>query len=208
MTSSRLASGRLSPASRSIDRPPAWSQGSRVVSVTSVRWSIIAVVVAVLAATTVVVCARTHDAVLVSYWSIGVGVIVFCLVSFVVGRRYTHLPMAGGRVLAIIPAYNEETESLHKTVRSLLVQTRPPDAIYVIDDGSAYPVETFDDPRVVWMRQENTGKRGAQCTVLNQFGPGDWDFIMTVDSTTRSRVASCASRCRQDGTTTASQRGS
>src|SRR3954466_9795825 len=182
MTSSRLLSGRLSPASQFIDRPPDWSPGSRVVSVTSARWSIVAVVVAVLAATTVVVCTRTHDAVLISYWSIGVGVIVFCLVSFVVGRRYTHLPMADGRVLAIIPAYNEETESLHKTVRSLLVQTRPPDAIYVIDDGSAYPVETFDDPRVVWMRQENTGKRGAQGTVLKQFGPGDWDFIMTVDS--------------------------
>lgn len=151
-------------------------------SLTSARWSIVAVVVAVLAATTVVVCTRTQDAVLISYWSIGVAVIVFCLVSFVVGRRFTHLPMADGRVLAIIPAYNEETESLHKTVRSLLVQTRPPDAIYVIDDGSAYPVETFDDPRVVWMSQENTGKRGAQCTVLKQFGPDDWDFIMTVDS--------------------------
>lgn len=151
-------------------------------SLASYRWMVVGVVISTLAATTGVVFHRTDDNVLIAYWTFGMMVISFCLISFAKGRRYSHLPMAQGRVLAIIPAYNETTEALHMTVRSLLVQTRPPDAIYVIDDGSARPVETFDDPRVVWMRQENTGKRGAQCTVLKLFRPDEWDFIMTVDS--------------------------
>ncbi|WP_203231113.1 glycosyltransferase family 2 protein [Nocardioides caldifontis] len=137
---------------------------------------------AVLAATTVVVYDRTAELALRSYWTLGVLLIAYCLISFVVGRRYLSLPPASGRVLAIVPSYNEDLDVLHTTVRSLLDQTRPPDAICVIDDGSVYPVQPFDDPRVTWMRQENTGKRGAQCTVLRQFSPDEWDFIVTVDS--------------------------
>ena len=131
------------------------------VPLASARWVVVAVVTAALIGTTVVVFNRTDDVVLLSYWSFGMSVIVACLVSFVRGRRYLHLPPAEGRVLAIIPAYNESDEALHTTVRSLLRQTRAPDAIYVIDDGSAVPVTPFEDDRAVWMRQDNTGKRGS-----------------------------------------------
>lgn len=137
---------------------------------------------ATLLAITAVVLSRTDDPVLLTYWGLSAGVVCFCLLSFVKGRRFTHLPMAEGMVLAVIPAYNETDDALHKTVRALLAQTRPPDAIYVIDDGSARPVRGFEHERVTWMRQENTGKRGAQCTVLQLFEPSEWDFVMTVDS--------------------------
>jgi hyaluronan synthase len=54
--------------------------------------------------------------------------------------------------------------------------------IVVIDDGSAVPVQKFDHPLVDWQRQDNTGKRGAQVTVLRGFAAEDFEFIMTVDS--------------------------
>lgn len=151
-------------------------------SLRSAQWAVAGVVVATLAAVTGVVYSRTNDPILLVYWTLGALVISYCMVSFVVGRRFSHLPMAEGKVLAIIPAYNEETEALHQTVRALLAQTRPPDLIVVIDDGSVRPVVPFDDPGVMWLRQDNTGKRGAQCTVLKKFTRDDFEFIMTVDS--------------------------
>src|SRR6266705_1181990 len=72
--------------------------------------------------------------------------------------------------------------ALDAPVWSLINQTRPPDLIVVIDDGSVNPVRGFDHPLVSWQRQENTGKRGAQCTVLRGFDRDDFAFIMTVDS--------------------------
>lgn len=109
--------------------------------------------------------------------------IAICLITFVKGRRYTHLPPAQGRVLAIIPAYNEDPEALRICVQSMLDQTRPPDAIIVVDDGSAVPViPSIDDERVHWIYQENTGKRGAQVAALRLAHRDDWEFILTVDS--------------------------
>jgi cellulose synthase/poly-beta-1,6-N-acetylglucosamine synthase-like glycosyltransferase len=131
----------------------------------------------------VVVVFHTHDVVLLGYWFIGVFVIVFCFSAFIRPRSYTHLPAAPGRVLAIIPAYNESSdEAVHGTVRALLRQSRSIDQIVVIDDGSAVPLLGFDHPRVTWLRQANTGKRGAQVTVLRRYDRADWDFILTVDS--------------------------
>jgi hyaluronan synthase len=147
-----------------------------------IRWSILLVTVISLAATTAMVFARTSDPVLITYWVLGGSVIVLCLTAFVVGKSYAHLPPAPGRVLAIIPAYNEDQAALHATVWSLIRQTRPPDLIVVIDDGSAVPVQKFDHPLVDWQRQDNTGKRGAQVTVLRGFAAEDFEFIMTVDS--------------------------
>jgi cellulose synthase/poly-beta-1,6-N-acetylglucosamine synthase-like glycosyltransferase len=133
-------------------------------------------------ATTGVVLLHTNDLVLISYWAVGVFVIVTCLGLFVRGHSYAHLPMASGKVLAIIPAYNEEQAALDATVWSLINQTHPPDLIVVIDDGSVNPVHGFEHPLVDWRRQDNTGKRGAQCTVLKTFDRDEFAFIMTVDS--------------------------
>nr|WP_257720759.1 glycosyltransferase [Mycobacterium sp. JS623] len=114
-----------------------------------------------------------------------------CLVAFVVGRRYTSKPIAPGRVLCIVPSYNEDPAGLHATVKALLAQTIPVD-IVVIDDGSYIPVAaTVDHPRVTWLRQENIGKRGAQVNVLRRFTRDDYQFILTVDSDSEPYPDAC-----------------
>ncbi|MCC5477024.1 glycosyltransferase [Streptomyces sp. NPDC059680] len=144
-----------------------------------------AVVAAALAAATVVVHLRSKSPILTFYWWLGMVVILLCLLSFLKGRSFAHLPVAPGRTVAIIPAFEEPTENLHRTVRSLLAQTHPVDEIHVIDDGSRHhPVQPFDHPRVFWHRQENKGKRGAQVTVLRhlQAEGKHFDFVLTIDS--------------------------
>lgn len=108
--------------------------------------------------------------------------ILMFMLSAVYWRSFSHLPPAPGRVLAIVPSYNEGAELIHAVVHSLLRQTVPPDEIHVIDDGSAVPLETFVHPRVTWHRIVNSGKRHAQAHVLRQFAPDEFDFVFTVDS--------------------------
>ena len=60
------------------------------------------------------------------YWStqpLGTALVFYCAVTAVLiyslaavikGRSFTHLPAHEGRVLAIVPAYNEPPEALHK----------------------------------------------------------------------------------------------
>jgi len=154
--------------------------------------AVIAVVYAALAAATVVVHRQTSDRLLIGYWWFGAVVIAFCLGAFFVGRRWTRRPVAAGRVLAIVPAFNEDRWNLIGCVRSLLAQTVDVD-IEVIDDGSTEPVLPFAHPRVTWRRQPNTGKRGAQVEVLKAHGrlsAGRWRsnryaYILTVDSDSR-----------------------
>lgn len=123
--------------------------------------------------------------ILVAYWMLGAAVISACLVSFVKGRRFTRLPVAQGSVLAIVPTYKEPAENVYGCIRALLAQTARVDQIVVVDDGSPDPVPPFIHPRVLWIRQENKGKRGAHCTALRQFRPGAFRFILTVDSDSR-----------------------
>jgi cellulose synthase/poly-beta-1,6-N-acetylglucosamine synthase-like glycosyltransferase len=108
--------------------------------------------------------------------------IAYFLISGIYWKSFTHLPPAAGRVLAIVPVYNEDPALVHEVVRSMLRQTILPDAVHVVDDGSAVPLVTFDDPLLVWHRIENSGKRHAQAHVLQQFAPDDFDYIFTVDS--------------------------
>lgn len=110
------------------------------------------------------------------------GLVVYFIVAGTQWRSFTHLPVAPGRVIAIVPAYNEEPELLRNTILALTRQTRPLDAIYVMDDGSKVPVEPFDCPGVHWLFQQNQGKRHAQVNVLNRFDADEWDYIFTVDS--------------------------
>src|SRR3954451_18028960 len=140
------------------------------------------VVLGALGAVSMLVNAQTDDVVLIAYWYLGAGVIAACLVAFVAGRRYTRNAPAAGSVLCIVPAYNEDPAGLHKTVVALLGQTVPVDVV-VIDDGSPIPVvPTVEHPRLSWRRQANTGKRGAQVTVLKEFADAGYEFVLTVDS--------------------------
>jgi hyaluronan synthase len=110
-----------------------------------------------------------------------------CLLAAVRPRTFTSRPLARGRVLAVVPAYNEGEQALHACVRSLLASEVPVDQIIVVDDGSAVPPRPVEDPRVTWIRQENQGKRGAQATALRSAGAGAFDFILTVDSDSEIR---------------------
>jgi hyaluronan synthase len=103
-------------------------------------------------------------------------------------RRFIHLPPARGRVVCIIPTYNEDQSALHLTIAALLKGTRVPDEIHVVDDGSAEPAVPYRHPDVFWYRQANGGKRDAQARVLRRLrtdrdnGRDRADFILTVDS--------------------------
>lgn len=103
------------------------------------------------------------------------------------GRSYVRRPAAPGRVIAIIPAFNEDPDGLHGTIRSLLTGTRVPDEIHVVNDGSEVPVPEINHPRVFWWYQSNAGKRKAQALVLsmlrtNRADGYPVDFVLTVDS--------------------------
>lgn len=139
----------------------------------------------VLVALAVVVWAVTYRAVGGQRldWTLAIPVAVLAVAVFSVavpGRRYGNRTMATGRVVAIIPAFNESPEALHDTIRSLLAGTRPPDEIHVVDDGSDVPIPPFDHPRVFWYRQRNAGKHKAQVFALLHVTEAA--FILTVDS--------------------------
>ena len=119
---------------------------------------------------------------LVTFYSVLATMTAGLLLSGFRWRRFDHLPVAPGRVITLIPVYNEPVEHVRDTVAALLAQSRRPDEIHVIDDGSEPPLETFEAPGVTWHRQPNGGKRAAQALVLRALDPAEWDFILTVDS--------------------------
>jgi hyaluronan synthase len=96
------------------------------------------------------------------------------------GRSFTHLPIAAGRVVAVVATYNEPPETLDACIRSLLSGTVVPDVVHVVDDGSAIPATPVQHPRVRWHRQSNLGKRHAQVNGLA--GERHSAFVLTVDS--------------------------
>ncbi|WIM94988.1 glycosyltransferase family 2 protein [Actinoplanes oblitus] len=177
-------------APRRADRHHA-ARPARPASLATRQWLVSIFVVVVLAAVTVLVLEQTSDLAMIGYWCLGAFIVAACVVAFSKGRRYLHLPPAPGRVLCIVPAYNEDPEGLRKTVLALLRQTVPV-RIVVIDDGSQVPVvPSVDDPRVEWRRQENTGKRGAQVSVLRSFNRDDFTFVLTVDSDSEPHPDAC-----------------
>jgi hyaluronan synthase len=117
------------------------------------------------------------------YILLTVSVLVYmALAAFPAQTKYRRA--AKGGVVAIIPSFNEKSSAVHATVRSLLNQSRKPDYIHVVDDGSTTPLETFRHPLVAWHRQSNGGKRSAQATALRAARAmgQQFDFILTVDS--------------------------
>jgi hyaluronan synthase len=76
------------------------------------------------------------------------------------------------RAEVLVPVYQEDVGYLRATLASLLAQTRLPDAVHVVDDGSTIDYAEvrawFEQAaaaagvEVTWQRQANAGKRHAQ----------------------------------------------
>lgn len=97
------------------------------------------------------------------------------------------------RVEVLVPAYEEDPGYLHGTLLSLLEQTRRPEAVHVVDDGSSVDYADlrawFEDAAAAvgvattWQRQANAGKRHAQGAGV-RMSPNAQVYV-TVDSDAR-----------------------
>jgi cellulose synthase/poly-beta-1,6-N-acetylglucosamine synthase-like glycosyltransferase len=148
----------------------------------AIRILTVGAVVIILAAAAITAAYLSANGILAFYWILNAAGITVCLFAFMNERRFINFPVARGRTIAIVPAYNEPQEKLYACVRSLLSQTVKIDKIVVVDDGSAEPVVPFYAPNVEWVRQSNHGKRGAHATALRRFHRDAVQFILTVDS--------------------------
>jgi len=130
-------------------------------------------------------------------WLISFGSIAWTNLLAVLERPYTaskeqNLELDKLRVVVLIPAYNEDERLLKACITSLLIQTRPPDHIEVVDDGSTANYKTVRiwladllerrDISIRWTRTENGGKRHAQAIGIRN-NP-EADIYLTLDSDT------------------------
>lgn len=94
-------------------------------------------------------------------------------------------------VSVVVPAYNEDPDALQACLQSVLVQSRKPEEIFVIDDGSTqtdysalqreFELQAIlERVHVTWIRKENGGKRHAQAEAFIR-SPFT-DVYVTVDS--------------------------
>ena len=94
------------------------------------------------------------------------------------------------KVTVNIPVYNEDHDVLDRVIYSLFAQTRLPDKVEVVDDGSNEEYSDIRDywlsnhPEQVefsWVRQTNLGKKRAQ---VRTFARDDANIFITLDSDT------------------------
>jgi hyaluronan synthase len=96
----------------------------------------------------------------------------------------------GLHTAVLIPAYNEDPGYLRLCLQSLLDQTRRPDSVHLVDDGSRtdytavrawwLPAAAAAGIEATWRRVPNGGKRHAQAKAVN--ASPDADIYITVDS--------------------------
>jgi hyaluronan synthase len=95
------------------------------------------------------------------------------------------------RVTIAVPVYNEDPVLLDRTIYSLFDQSRLPNRIEIVDDGSSVDYaevqawwERHASPVVefVWVRQENAGKKAAHARAFEDDDAAD--VFVTVDSDT------------------------
>ncbi len=89
-----------------------------------------------------------------------------------------------------VPCFNEDPGALRACLESMLNQTRPPNLVHVVDDGSTVDYgETrawfelnapLHGVEAHWTRQDNAGKRSAQGATVRLAAKAD--FFVTVDS--------------------------
>jgi len=86
------------------------------------------------------------------------------------------------RISVVIPAYNVGTY-IHRALESVLAQSRPPEEIIVVDDGStdttADQVKQYGD-RIKYMYQDNAGGAAARNTGIRT-AEGNWIAFLDAD---------------------------
>jgi hyaluronan synthase len=94
-------------------------------------------------------------------------------------------------VTVAVPVYNEDPTLLDRCLYAMINQTRPPELIWVVDDGSKTDysqVATYwtgswsNGTEIRWTRQRNQGKRRAHSYVFERVPEAD--IFITVDSDT------------------------
>lgn len=94
-------------------------------------------------------------------------------------------------VAVAVPCFNEDPALLDRCLFALANQTRPPQLVWVVDDGSAVDYGAVRDYwarhwpsglEVRWSRQANAGKRRAHAVAFR--GVPEADIFVTVDSDT------------------------
>lgn len=86
------------------------------------------------------------------------------------------------RVSVIIPSYNR-AHTLARALDSVLAQTRPPEEIIVIDDGSSDATEALvreTYPQVIYLHQANRGVSAARNRGIRQ-ARGEWIALLDSD---------------------------
>jgi hyaluronan synthase len=95
------------------------------------------------------------------------------------------------RVVVSLPVYNEDAPTLDRVLYALACQTRLPDVVHVVDDGSRISYQQLRDhwerdpvlgPRLMWTRQRNAGKKRAQAACFTAHPAAD--IFVTLDSDT------------------------
>lgn len=95
------------------------------------------------------------------------------------------------RVTVAVPVYNEDAGLLDRCLYALVNQSRPPQIVWVVDDGSTEDYSELQrywqrswpcGTEVRWTRQPNQGKRRAHALVFARHSEAD--IFVTVDSDT------------------------
>jgi hyaluronan synthase len=92
-------------------------------------------------------------------------------------------------VTVVIPCYNEDPPIVDRTIASIMQQTRLPQHVEVVDDGSKVDYtevrewwQAHSPPGVLftWVRQDNAGKKHAQSVTFTSDKKAD--IFVTIDS--------------------------
>ncbi len=134
------------------------------------------------------------DPVLLASWVITVAFILAQLAlawmqrPFTVNRRQ-QAELDRLYVTVVIPCYNEDPKILDRTILSLMRQTRLPNHVEVVDDGSSVDYSEIrdywllnrpDGVRFTWVRQKNAGKKHAQAVTFTTDAKAH--IFVTIDS--------------------------
>ncbi|MCU7722227.1 glycosyltransferase [Actinoplanes sp. KI2] len=116
-------------------------------------------------------------------WWIGNAALLFLVYTFFKNGRVRPQPTATGRIVAIVPAHEQDDDDLNACVWSILNQRGVVvKEVHVVDDGSTeLPVRPFSHSRVRWHRTRHGGGHAAAGYVLDRLQPEDWDFVLIVD---------------------------